>query len=56
MIKQGVVIKNKTLCPVSGKPCDCKNPNVECGRESYKEASLKQLSSFIDSNKDTIKF
>jgi hypothetical protein len=56
MIKQGVVIKNKTLCPITGKPCDCKNPNVECERDNYKKASLQQLSSKLDEKEDFIKF
>jgi hypothetical protein len=49
MIKQGVVIKNKTLCPITGKPC-------ECERDSYKKASLQQLSSKLDEKEDFIKF
>lgn len=55
MIKQGVVIENKTLCPITGKPCDCKNPNVECEKANYKKASLKQLSDALD-DEDIFKF
>ena len=30
MIKEGVVKKEKTPCPVTGEPCNCEHKNGEC--------------------------
>lgn len=48
MIKQGVVISNKTICPISGMVCNCDNPNVECEKQKDKSVSMTKLSSILD--------
>ncbi len=48
MIKEGVVKNNKTPCPVTGKPCTCKQPNGECELKSEKSAALKELGDILE--------
>lgn len=54
MIKQGVVISNKTICPISGMVCNCDNPNVECEKQKDKSVSMTKLSSILDTEETNL--
>lgn len=43
MIKEGVVKKEKTPCPVTGEPCNCEHKNGECELTQNKSAALKEI-------------
>lgn len=48
MIKEGVVHDKSTPCPITGKPCTCKQSNGECELEQNKSAALKELGATLD--------
>lgn len=48
MIKSGVVTKDQTPCPVTGKPCTCSHPENECENFGRKVASIKELGDLVE--------
>lgn len=48
MIKEGVVKKDKTPCPITGKLCNCDQSKGECEAEQNKSASLKEIGDILN--------
>lgn len=47
MIKEGVVKKDKTPCPVTGRLCYCSQTENECELPANKSASVKDIGALI---------
>lgn len=47
MIKEGVVTREKTPCPVTGRLCACAQTENECELPTNKSASVKDIGALI---------